>query len=181
MLLIPLAPKHVQTLAEIAAETFTDTFGHLYSAEDLNSYLAAAYAHPQLLHEIATEECYFLCLDTDPEGLKPLGFAQLRPNTRNELMRSLGDEYPEPCWELHRFYIRKESQGMRAGSFMMDFCMKRFKEAGVKSLWLSVYSDNVKAQKFYQKYGITYSGHNMEFPVGNHVDLEFLYTAKFSF
>ncbi|KAI9346943.1 acyl-CoA N-acyltransferase, partial [Obelidium mucronatum] len=176
MIIIQATPGHWSVLSALAKQTFTDTFGHLYAPEDLEAHLSTKYTEAVLTLEIQTELVYLVCQDDDTEGTSPFGFCQLKPDSRNDLMPDIS-EYPDPCWEIHRFYLKKEMQGVRAGSTLMNFAMGKLKEAGAKSIWLSVWSENFKAQRFYEKFGICHSGKTMTYMVGNHADLEFLYTA----
>ncbi|KAJ3291559.1 hypothetical protein HDU79_002286 [Rhizoclosmatium sp. JEL0117] len=176
MIIIRATEQHWAALSLIAKDTFVDTFGHLYAAKDLEAHIQNKYNQAVMVHEINTEHVYLVCKDDDKAGEAPFGFCQLKPDSRSELMPE--DEYANPCWEIHRFYIRKEKQGVRAGAKLMEFAMERIKEAGVKSIWLSVWSENYRAQKFYEKFGIKHSGKTFTYWVGNHADLEFLYVGK---
>ncbi|KAJ3068039.1 hypothetical protein HDU98_008796 [Podochytrium sp. JEL0797] len=173
---------HWSVLSELAKETFVATFPNLYSATDLQTHLDTTYTQEIITKEIETELTYLVVDDTDPEGKAPWGFCQLRPNTRTHLLPV--DEYEDPCWELHRIYLSKHKHGTGAGSTLMKFAMQKMHEAGVKCVWLSVWSENDQARKFYEKWGFKlsihpgFSGKSIEYVVGDQVDLDCLYVAK---
>ncbi|KAI9346968.1 acyl-CoA N-acyltransferase [Obelidium mucronatum] len=173
MIIIRASGSHWAQLSQLAKLTFAETFAHLYSAKDLETHLASNYTEDILRKEIQEELVFFVCDDGDVNGLEPFGFYQLKPNCRHP---QLGDAvaFPDPCWELHRFYVKNEKQGIRAGSSLMKFAMEQMKEAGAKSVWLSVFSENTKAQRFYEKYQI-----QLRNQVREQVDIDHLYAGRF--
>ncbi|KAJ3132471.1 hypothetical protein HK100_005272 [Physocladia obscura] len=152
MIIVPATVEHWEVLSALAKQTFDETFGHIYTPSDLETHLNTKYTHDLMVAEIKSEIVYFLCNDDDAAARAPVGFFQLKPNSRNELMAV--DEFADPCWELHRFYLTNATQGKGGGSLLMRFALEKLKEVGAKSLWLSVWSENFKAQHFYEKFGI---------------------------
>ncbi|KAI8610817.1 acyl-CoA N-acyltransferase [Chytriomyces sp. MP71] len=170
--------RHAAALAQLAEATFVDTFGPLYKPENLAAHVKIAYSNERMLQEIANEQVVLLCRETDPDATAPLGFFQIREH-RNDLLKTLTEEYVDPCWEVHRLYLVKEAQGMKLGARLILHMLSMLKQAGAKSAWLSVYSENFRAQRFYEKFGFGHSGHTMEYVVGDQIDIEFCYTIKF--
>ncbi|KAJ3072679.1 hypothetical protein HDU98_003152 [Podochytrium sp. JEL0797] len=176
MIILRATEQHWSALSLLAQKTFSDTYGHTYEPHNVKKHLETNYTQSVITHEIQTELVFLVCDDDDVDGQRPWGFCQLKPNSRNELMPV---EYPDPCWEIHRFYLDKDKKGVGAGSVLMKFSMEKLKEAGAKSLWLSCWSENFVAQRFYEKFGIKHSGKTFTYMVGDHADLEFLYVFKF--
>ncbi|KAJ3090410.1 hypothetical protein HK100_007455, partial [Physocladia obscura] len=153
MIVVPATVDHWSILSDLAKQTFTDTFGHLYSSVDLAAHQAEKYTQSALTDQLSSDLVFFLCSDDDTTAKAPVGFCHLKPNERNiELMPI--DEFPDPCWELYRFYLTADSQGKGGGSFLMRFVIDLLRKQGVQSLWLSVWSENYTAQRFYEKFGI---------------------------
>jgi RimJ/RimL family protein N-acetyltransferase len=56
----------------------------------------------------------------------------------------------------------------------MDAAMEWLERDGPRPLWISVWSENLGAQRFYARYGFAYAG-EYEFPVGEQRDREFMF------
>ncbi|KAJ3060077.1 GTP-binding protein Rho1 [Podochytrium sp. JEL0797] len=171
MIILRATQDHWSALSELANETFVATFPNLYSEADLQTHLNTNYTQEIITREIQTELTYLVADDTDPEGKAPWGFCQLRPNTRTHLLPD--GEYEDTSWELHRLYLSKLKHGTGAGSTLMKFAMQKMHEAGVKSVWLSVWSENDQARKFYDKWGFKLSiSPNYDYPLNKREPLQ---------
>ena len=53
MRILPVEPRHIPALSQLAMATFTETFAHLYPPEDLSAFLEKSYAPEKLVAEIA--------------------------------------------------------------------------------------------------------------------------------
>ena len=51
------------------------------------------------------------------------------------------------------FGIKRDYQGMKFGTFLMDRCCEVAKESGMKTIRLEVLKENTKGYCFYEKYG----------------------------
>lgn len=154
-----------QALTEIGRDTFVETFGHLYAAEDLAQYLAQSYSDAVQRRELEDEDTHFHLAQQDG---RLVGYCTLRPC---EL--PLPTLPPKPAWELHRLYVRRECWQQGIGRVLMEYAMRWFAARGAASIFLGVYSDNVRARKFYAHYGFEKVS-EYTYPVGNHNDREFI-------
>ncbi|KAJ3228509.1 hypothetical protein HDU81_006137 [Chytriomyces hyalinus] len=127
--------QYVPVIARMAQETFVENSGRYYTQKNLDS----------------GERVYFLCNDTDPDALNPIGFCQTRRKTPRQVIPELSVEYPEPCWEIRRCYVLKGNQGKNAGSFMLETVVSKVKEAGAKTVYLFVLNENVRRAKVLSK------------------------------
>ena len=136
-------------LAQLAAETFAETFGKANTAEDLDAHLKSAYGVPQQAAEIQ-----------DPERLTLLafnagilvGFAQVR---RKESPGCVVGEAPV---ELQRLYLASSAQGSGLASDLMKCARQAAQELGGTHLWLGVWEHNPRAIAFYRKAGFVEVG-----------------------
>jgi ribosomal protein S18 acetylase RimI-like enzyme len=69
--------------------------------------------------------------------------------------------------ELKRIYVLKEYQGKGIAQKLMDHILDFAAEHEYEMVWLGVWEHNVRAQKFYEKYGFKNSGFTHDFPIGN--------------
>jgi len=58
---------------------------------------------------------------------------------------------PEITTELNKIYIHQNYQGKKLGIELLEFIGRELKEANLQTYWLSVYENNVRAIKFYNK------------------------------
>lgn len=162
-----------QTLSAIATRTFVDTFGHLYAPEDLRTFLETAYEVETMRKEIEDPDKYTVFLFHESRPQKPCGYAMLHVGS----VRT-GDDGPRDAYlELKRFYIDKEFHGQGCAYTMMDHLMGVIKSKQRKIVWLGVWENNPRAQKFYNKYGFVETGEHI-FYVGTAKDRDLLFTLK---
>jgi ribosomal protein S18 acetylase RimI-like enzyme len=155
-------------LSRIGRETFTLTFGHLYPPEDLAAFLDES--HSQAAYaKLLDDPRYGLWLLEDDAGEgRALGFAVAGP---------CGLPHPEvgPAdGELKRLYLLPEVQNGGWGAKHFDEAVGWMQREGPRRLWISVWSENFGAQRFYARHGFAKVA-EYEFPVGRQRDIEFMY------
>lgn len=152
-------------LAELGATTFTESFGHLYVPEDLRSFLDQSHTPAAYAKALADPGCALWLAELDGRAI---GYAQAGPcGLPHAGVR------PEDG-EVKRLYLRHEAQNAGIGARLMDAAMSWLLRAGSRPLWVSVYSENLGAQRFYARYGFHFAG-EYRFIVGAQQDREFMY------
>lgn len=149
-------------LAQIAQETFLATFGHLYRPQDLAIFLAQSYGPEIQRAEIAAPDR--LTLVAEDEG-RFAGFAQAGP---------LGlpiDPVGRRAVELKRLYLRADYFGAGLADRLMAGVESWARSTGADELYLGVWAENGRAQKFYRRHGFEVVGRYV-FRVGAHEDDE---------
>lgn len=158
-------PEQVATLSTIAKQTFYDTFTGTCTEADMQHFLDTVFNETTLSKELnnPNDLCFFAYADGQPIGY----------------IRFMEDYSSFPLmqqWkaiELKRIYVVKEYQGKGVAQQLMDFYQQYAQENGYKALWLGVWEHNVRAQKFYEKYGFQNSGHTHDFPIGDTPQTDF--------
>lgn len=152
-------------LAALGASTFTDAFGHLYSREDLQAFIDESHA-VSAYETLLQSPLYALWLaETDGEAI---GYALAGPCGLPH-----ADAKPEHG-ELKRLYVTARAQGSGIGARLFDEALAWLERDGPRTLWISVWSENYGAQRFYERYGFEKVG-EYEFIVGQQRDHEFMY------
>ena len=151
-------PADLPAIDALFRESFIATFGHLYSPENLANFLAK-FTPEAWAEELATPGLAFR-LAEDDEGL--VGYCKLGPIT---LPVAPG---PEPI-ELRQLYLRERGKGTGAAQALMGWALDTARSRGAATLWLSVYIDNHRAKRFYERYGFVDRG-RYAFMVGDHED-----------
>lgn len=162
----PATAADLCAIDTIFRESFTATFGHLYSAENLVAFLtrftpeawAAEFADPAHAFRIAE----------DAQG--PFGYCKLGPLT---LPATPGG----PAVELRQLYLLERGKGSGAAQALMEWAIATARDRGAAELWLSVYIDNHRAKRFYERYGFEDRG-PYAFMVGDHEDEDRLMRLK---
>lgn len=153
-----------ETVAAIGAETFIETFGHLYPAQDLRDYLAEAYNLERTRADLADPAKATWLVEADGEAI---GYALAGPCGLPH------DDVTPDCGELKRIYLRQARQGGGLGARLFAETMAWLQRQGPSPVWLGVWSENHGAQRFYARHGFTKVG-EYNFHVGQTVDLEFI-------
>src|SRR5579871_4583186 len=136
--------EEVPAVLELAIEVFTDTFAEHNTPANLQAFYDDAYNLDKFLAEFAEPNSQlYLALDE----LKIIGFLRLRPNA--EVDKHLGKNHIE----LHRLYVHRDYQGGNAARHLMDQALEYAAEKKFEWMWLGVWEKNLRAQKFYTKWG----------------------------
>lgn len=154
-----------QTVSRIATRTFTETFGHAYPDEDLQAFLRESYASEAYVRYLADDAYAVWLLEDDGEAV---GHAMAGPCGLPH-----ADATPDDG-ELKRLYVLAQLQGRGWGDQLLRTALDWLERAGPRTVWLSVWSQNLGAQRFYARHGFAKAG-EYEFPVGRVRDHEFMF------
>ena len=77
------------------------------------------------------------------------------------------------CIELRQLYLLDSAKGTGIADVLTGWAIAEAKRRGAEDLWLSVFSANPRARRFYARHGFEEAG-EFKFMVGNHADDEFL-------
>ena len=146
------------TLAELGVRTFTETFGHLYTPENLAAFLVN---HSEEKWQIELSDPAFAVRLGEADG-QAVAYAKLGPP-------SLPFEPQGTPIELRQFYILKPWHGTGAAEELMQWVLGEAERRGADELYLSVFVDNHRARRFYERYGFEPVG-RYDFMVGTHAD-----------
>lgn len=146
--------------------TFVETFGHLYSAENLALFERNSYAPEVIATEMANPNRRYLVAYDESRmvGYCKIGFDQTLDY----------DAGGQQIAELKQIYIYASHQGSGVAQVLTDWAVSEARAAGADALLLSVYNDNPRGQRFYEKNGFVHVADTF-FMVGNHRDDEYLY------
>ena len=151
-------PADAAIMADLGRRTFTETFGHLYKPEDLALFLET-HSEERWAAELGSPE--FSIRLVEDEAI-PAAYAKLGPP-------SLPFEPRAPCIELRQFYVLKPWHGAGISKELMAWAIDEAKARGAKEMYLSVFVDNHRARRFYERYGFEFV-QTYAFMVGSHAD-----------
>ena len=146
-------------LAAMARASFTETFGHLYAAHDLATFLAQTFGPAALPAQIG-DPAYRIHLAIEDEAI--VGFAKIGPVV-------FPGDWPPGAIELHQLYVLSHRQGGGVGPALMDWALDAAHRQGGSDMVLSVWTGNERARAFYERRGFVEVGRYV-FRVGDHED-----------
>jgi ribosomal protein S18 acetylase RimI-like enzyme len=161
-------PADAEAIAKIGADTFTATFGYSVSVQDLADFLDATYTADAAEADINNPTIATFTARDVASG-KVLGFVQL--------VRSIS----EPCVpgdpvthaELRRLYVDTTAHGRGIGSKLIAAVEARAREEGFRQLWLTVWENNVSAQRLYLRLAYERVG-EVEFVTGTCIQTDYV-------
>ncbi|MFC4291130.1 GNAT family N-acetyltransferase [Sphingorhabdus arenilitoris] len=159
----------VEALAALGRETFCDTFAHLYAAEDLTAFLEQAYSVPSVQADFDNPRLYYQVAEDNGQLV---GYCKIGDGVTLDY-----DPQGRRVVELKQLYLRADYFGQAVAGRLMDWALEKAAALNADDMLLSVFSENPRAQRFYQKYGFAHVADTI-FMVGNHEDHEFLYLKK---
>ncbi len=150
----------VRQISEFAKHCFTDTFGHLYSEDNLNSHLEETCSEKYFKNSIIFDKILLAKIDSNIVGYIKFGEVGIPLN-----------KVKEDSKEIHRLYIHPNFKQIGIGTQLMNFALSEETLKNSKNIYLSVYENNEPAKIFYKNYGFEKIG-EYNYYVGSHVDLE---------
>ncbi|SJX65297.1 uncharacterized protein SRS1_16120 [Sporisorium reilianum f. sp. reilianum] len=134
--------------AEIAAlggSVLHESFGYSLPAQDTDDYLKTSYSTDRIQSEVQDPTTYLFYVARDGSTDQLLGFVQLNRTSHEPCLRVK----PPHTIQVQRIYTHSKAQGRGVGSQLMAKALSYAVEQGYKAIWLGVWQDNLKAQKFY--------------------------------
>lgn len=164
----PAAPADVAQLAAIGAQTFTETFGHLYSPADHAAFLANDHSPAAVAALLAKPHAAArLAFDGDDVA----GYAVVAPNALPHVPDDLA------TLELKRLYLLKRWHGRGLADPLIAWAEDHARATGHAATSLSVFSDNARGKAFYRRHGYVHMG-DYHFMVGAQADLEHVWCKR---
>jgi ribosomal protein S18 acetylase RimI-like enzyme len=151
-------PGDGKALSELFCASFAATFGHLYAQEDIAAFLCDK--QPEHFEAQLADPAYaFRFAET---GGALVGFVKCGPN-------ELPIDELEGAWELHQLYLAEAAKGHGVADELMNWALDEARRRGFTDLVLSVWIENHRARRFYERWGFVEVG-RWDFMVGNHAD-----------
>ena len=149
-------------LATLFRDSFCETFGHLYKPQDLAAFLA----------QHTEERWRDQLLDPDyavrvaEDSGQFAGFAKLGP-------LKLPVTPSSKAIELRQFYVLGPWQGSGVASALMEWVADEGRRRAADELFLSVFTGNQRARRFYARHGLVEVGTHA-FMVGDQADQDII-------
>jgi diamine N-acetyltransferase len=162
-------PADASALSHLGITTFREAFAHLYKPEDLAHYEAQSHGVSRIEDQLRSTARLYRVAEADGGmvGYCKIGFDKTL------------DHYPgdRRVMELSQLYVLQNRLGSGVGPALMTWAIEEARARAFDDIILSVYSENLRAQRFYQRYGFRYIA-DTYFMVGQHRDDEHLYALS---
>jgi ribosomal protein S18 acetylase RimI-like enzyme len=150
----------IAALAPFAEWIFRTTFDYIpYSQANLERYMSASFSDAFFRRAIGAGEMLIGQAD-----VRCIAYSQM-----SALDMPVAAPI-EPNRQICRLYVHPDYQGKGLAQQMMQRMLER---AANHTLYLSVYHENLRAQRFYQRYGFRKVG-EYDYFVGDHIDREWI-------
>ena len=136
--------KDIETLREIAKETFFETFCHMNTKENMDDYLKTSFSYENIKSEIENQDSIFFIVRYKSQVAGYMKVNLEKAQTEADHQNSL---------EVQRIYILKKYQRMGLGKLLIDKAIEIAKEKNLDYIWLGVWEIHTDAIKFYEKQG----------------------------
>lgn len=163
--------------AQFGALSFTDTFGYLYPPHDLEKYLSESYTEDIFKNWVNDPKFDLWIAEVVPEvdtKRKIIGYCLGGPCGLPH------SDATEANGELKKLYIDIPYFGKGVAKALFDESIKFLKESPLykgRPIYIGVWSENYRAQKFYEKMGYEVVGEYL-YEVGESRDREFIMCEK---
>ena len=149
-------------LEKLAVSTFKETFGHLYTSDNLEHHLEKSCSAEFFLSDLAKGQHIDIAVIDGTLG------AYIKYGCVG-----LPIDHNKDDAEIHRLYVTQIFQAQGIGKMLMNHALKQDHIQKAKRLFLGVWEHNLKAQNFYRGYGFEPVGEYIYY-VGTHADREII-------
>lgn len=152
-------------LVELGKRAFYEAFAGQTAPADMSLYLRATFPIEVIKAQLAAKNSLFLILESSAEAA---GYAYLSAT------RPPGCIQDPKAIQLIRFYLLRKYYGRGAGNSLMQACLDKSRARGYRSIWLSSWELNERANAFYKRWQFKVVG-GQNFVVGNDIQNDFLF------
>lgn len=142
-----------------------ETFGHSVSAEDMALYLSEAYGPGGTLRRDLADPAHRFRLAC--AGPAIVGYAKL-----SDPWLPAGTFGPR-AKQLSQLYVVAAQRGAGVAQALMDWAIATARAGGADELVLTVWEENPRAQRFYDRQGFVYVA-DYAFKTGNQIDRDLI-------
>jgi diamine N-acetyltransferase len=163
----PATAEDAAPLAAFAAQAFTDTYRELSDAQEIADYVAEHFRPGIMAGVIGDPACSTLLLRV---GGELAGYAILKAEPAPACVTQ---RLPLKLWRL---YLGAGFIGQGLGARLMAAVHAEARRRGAQTLWLGVYDRNLRAVRFYERFGFAKVG-GQEFLFGGQIYIDPVYAA----
>lgn len=154
-------------LAALAERTFREAYSATDFASDIDLYTAEHFTHSKMLGLLSDPGSTVFFAEQDRALI---GYAHVQQGVRVPPC-----VMPQRVLELSRLYLTQATVGQGHGAALMQAVFDEARRRGCTAVWLSVYSLNGRAIRFYERMGFERAG-TCDFVLGRNTFTDPVYT-----
>ena len=160
--------QDAELLVELGKRAFYEAFAEQTAPEDMTAYLQTTFSIEKTTTQLNNKESLYLIIELQSDSV---GYAYLYPTRPPECIKD-----PKAI-QLIRFYLLKKCYGLGVGNTLMQTCLDESYVRGYRSVWLSSWELNGRANAFYKRWHFKVIG-RQKFKVGSDVQNDFIFMRK---
>jgi len=157
--------QDAELLVELGKRAFYEAFAEQTAPEDMTAYLQTTFSIEETTTQLNNKESLYLIIELQADSV---GYAYLYPTRPPECIKD-----PKAI-QLIRFYLLKKCYGLGVGNTLMQTCIDESYVRGYRSVWLSSWELNGRANAFYKRWHFKVIG-RQKFRVGSDVQNDFIF------
>ena len=159
------ARQDAELLVKLSKQTFYEAFAGQTAPDDMAAYLQSTFAIDKVKAELDDKDSLYLIAELEAD---PMGYAYLsKPQPPGCI------EDPDAI-QLTRLYLRKKGYGLGVGNSLMQACLNESIARGYRTVWLSSWELNGRANAFYKRWHFKVAGYQ-KFVVGSDVQDDYIF------
>ena len=152
-------------LDEMARRVWIATFGHSAPAKDIQAYVDVAYGPKGTLRRHLADPAFDFHVAV-ANGIV-VGYCKLGPTFLTDEAETAG------LIHLHQLYVDPAQHGAGVADALLDWAKDFARRHGAKGLILTVWEENHRARRFYEKHGFVHVG-DYAFRTGSQIDRDLI-------
>jgi ribosomal protein S18 acetylase RimI-like enzyme len=158
--------QDAELIVEFGKSAFYEAFAEQTAPEDMAAHLQTAFSFDEIKTQLSNEDSLYFIIYLQAD---PVGYAYLYPTPAPESVKD-----PKAI-QLIRFYLLKKCYGLGVGNTLMQTCLDESHARGYRSVWLSSWELNGRANAFYKRWHFKVVG-RQKFVVGSDIQNDFIFT-----
>ncbi|WP_294192869.1 GNAT family N-acetyltransferase [uncultured Sphingomonas sp.] len=158
-------PDDGPAIDAMARRVWLDTFGRSAPPADIEAYLAEAFGDGgALIHDLPDPAFDYRVAMSDQQVI---GYAKVSAPIFT------GEVDASGAYQLRQLYVDGEFHGQGVAPALLDWSRRIAQSRGASSLLLTVWEENARARRFYEKHGFVHVG-DYAFQTGTQVDRDLI-------
>jgi len=155
-------------LTELGRQSFYEAFCDMTAPEDMTAYMQSVFNKEKIEVQIRDERSLVFIAELEAQAV---GYAYACPTAAPACIKDT------TAIQLVRLYLRKKYYGRAAGDALMHMVIDRSRSSGYRSIWLSSWELNHRANAFYKKWQFEIVG-RQKFIVGKDIQSDYILSRK---
>jgi ribosomal protein S18 acetylase RimI-like enzyme len=160
--------RDAELLVELGKRAFKEAFAEQTAHADMAAYLKSTFSIDGIKAQLNNKDSLYLIVQLQAD---PMGYAYLYPTQPPAFIKG-----PKPI-QLIRFYLLKKCYGFGVGNSLMQTCLDKASSRGYRTVWLSSWELNGRANAFYKRWQFKVVG-RQKFVVGSDTQNDFVFIRR---